>query len=187
MTPMDNIDSGLFADLPNPGAATKDRLYFATDTGQIFVSDGDAWIESSGGGAAVGLYANRPDAATAGSGAQYLATDTEILYVSDGANWYGALAPIDVAAEFDVVYASGPDELTITSLLGFDFTPVVTINYTGNGSGQITSPTFFSVDSPSQITVPNAAFVLNGGTLTQLDFFVGPFVAATWTGSVLLA
>lgn len=50
MTPMDNMDSGLFADLPNPGAATKDKFFFATDTEQLFVSDGDAWIEIGGGG-----------------------------------------------------------------------------------------------------------------------------------------
>lgn len=89
--------------------------------------------------------------------------------------------------EFDVTYDNGLDELTIVSLGGFDFTPVVTINYTGNGNGQITDPPHFSKIDPSTIVVTQAAFFLNGGVLTKLDFFVGPTVADCWEGSVLLA
>lgn len=88
--------------------------------------------------------------------------------------------------QFVEAYDCVNDTLTITAT-DFDFTPVVTVNYTGNGNGQVTRPPHFTLDSPTQITFQQASFFLNGGVLTQLDFFVGPTVAASWTGSVLLA
>lgn len=88
--------------------------------------------------------------------------------------------------QFVEAYDCVNDTLTITAT-NFDFTPVVTINYTGNGNGQIQRPPHFTLDSATQITIQQASFFLNGGVLTQLDFFVGPSVAASWTGNVLLA
>ncbi len=51
--PLDNLDKGLFADLPANPARYEDKGYLAVDTGQFFLSDGTQWIEigaSAGGG-----------------------------------------------------------------------------------------------------------------------------------------
>jgi hypothetical protein len=58
MTPLDNMDSGLDADKPHPGSASKDKMYYSEDTQQLWISDGDNWITAApsvigGGGDAV--------------------------------------------------------------------------------------------------------------------------------------
>lgn len=97
--------------------------------------------------------------------------------------WFGTAI---VAGTYNVTYNSGTDELTIDQTDGIlDLTTVDFINYAGNGNGQLNT-TFFTANSATQIVVPNAAFVLNGGTLTGLDFIDGVTVDDLWTGSVNL-
>jgi len=138
-----------------------------------------------------GPASERPAASEYNRDKFWLSEDTLELFISDGTQWLGpiggaALAEEPTPSAFEVEYDSVSDTLSVTSLEGFDFTPVVTINYAGNGSGQITRPPHFVLDAPNHITVNQAAFFLNGGVLTNLDFFVGPSVAATWDGAVNL-
>jgi hypothetical protein len=143
------------------------------------------------GGAAMTLatgygdLADRPEPSDENRGSMWIDPSTQTLTVQMDGAWHEiTTTPEPPPAEFSVVYNVGTDELVVTALAGFDFTPVVTINYTGNGNGQITDPPWFYKQDQFTIVVPNAAFALNGGVLTQLDFFVGPVVAATWTGAV---
>jgi hypothetical protein len=131
-----------------------------------------------------GPISDRPQPSDENRGAFWIDPSTQTLTVQIDDTWHEVATTPEPA--FSVVYNSGTDELVVTSLAGFDFTPVVTINFTGNGTGQITRPPFFTLDSPSQITVQQASIVLNGGVLTALDFFVGLSIAASWTGSVPL-
>lgn len=94
--------------------------------------------------------------------------------------WFGSAV---VQGTYTVSYNIGTDELTIDQTAGIlDLTTVDFINYTGNGSGQLNSG-FFTANSATQIVIPNAAFVLNGGTLTALDFIDGVTIKDGWVGS----
>lgn len=88
---------------------------------------------------------------------------------------------------FTIVYDADNDELLITANLPV-FDLVDLINWLGNGSGSLTlGDGDFVVDSSTHITIPNALVILNGGTLTQLDFYTpGPALVGIWAGSVML-
>jgi hypothetical protein len=89
---------------------------------------------------------------------------------------------------FTPVYSSGPDELVITASHPV-FAAAQTIGYqTTLNSGTIVLPNF-TVDSPTQITIPNASsYDTMPFDFTQLDFFnAGPTLIGTWTGTVNVA
>lgn len=92
---------------------------------------------------------------------------------------------------FSPVYNGLTDELVVTASHPV-FGSVDQINFQGsNGNGSLTSPADFTVDSPTQITIPGAYAALLGPpdlTLTQLDFYnPGPVLVGTWTGSVSIS
>lgn len=75
---------------------------------------------------------------------------------------------------FRFSYDEGLDELTIINSLGVDFYDITAINYNGGGgSGQITNANW-SVVSINEMVVNQANFVMSGGPIYSLQFFVGP-------------
>lgn len=93
------------------------------------------------------------------------------------------------AADIELVYDDGLDELYVTSN-GPDISACQYINYQGNGSGQLTVGSHFIVNSGTSITIVQASFYLNGGTLTELLFLGGGpgfTQLAAWNGSLPLS
>src|SRR4051812_11931839 len=66
-----------------PAAGLRGRIYRATDTGQVFLDNGAAWVTLSQ--YAEGTAAGRPAASTAGR--VYRATDTNAISLDTGAAW----------------------------------------------------------------------------------------------------
>lgn len=48
--PLDNADFGLDADRPQPSAVNTGKLWFSTDTSELFISTGSSWENVGGGG-----------------------------------------------------------------------------------------------------------------------------------------
>lgn len=80
-----------------------------------------------------------------------------------------------------VEYDADNDELIVT---GTGLADTYYLNFAGNGSGQLNADFHFTV-TDTVLTVSNANFALNGGTLTSIDLFEQDSTPiASWTGSV---
>ena len=82
-----------------PSAGTKGRIYYETDSGQLFYDDGSNWLkvaDASGDSTNYeiqsGNESNKPSAGT--QGRIYLATDTNKILYDNGSNWIDLAEPV---------------------------------------------------------------------------------------------